>query len=144
MEMETWKYGDMETWRHGNMETWKHGNMETWKHGDMEIWRHGDLKARRHGHMETWKHKDMETRRQGQRHQTENGKQKHRRFSLIHLLFSHHTNRSLLFLYLQETNGSYPFANGLNGLTHLCQCPHAYFAEVIKDLAHYPHTERVR
>ncbi len=44
--------------------------------------------------------------------QTENGKRKPRRFSLILLPFAH------------RANGSYPFANGLNGLEglgHLCR-----------------------
>ncbi len=45
--------------------------------------------------------------------QMENGKLKPRRFSLICLLFAHHTNESLSFV-------RYPFLNGLKGLAHLC------------------------
>ncbi len=41
-----------------------------------------------------------------------NGKRKPRRFSLICLPFVH------------NTNGSYPFANGLNGHAHLCMLPY--------------------
>ncbi len=52
----------------------------------------------------------------------ENGKRKTKRFSLVHLPFAHHGNGSLSFVD-EETNGSYPFTNGLNrlsGHTHLC------------------------
>ncbi len=98
MEIETWKYGEihMETWRNGDMETWKHEGMETWKHGDMD--------------MEIW------------RHQTENGKQKPRRFSFIIYRCLSCKRKFVICPFVEETNGSYPFANrinGLNGLAHL-------------------------
>ncbi len=41
-----------------------------------------------------------------------------RRFSLILLLFAHRVKGSLSFVD-EETNGSNPFANGLNGLNRL-------------------------
>ncbi len=54
-------------------------------------------------------------------------KRKLGQFSLNHLLFAHRANESLLSVRLyEETNGSYPFANGLNrlngpnALAHLC------------------------
>jgi hypothetical protein len=42
-------------------------------------------------------------------------------FSLIHLPFAHctHGSLSLCLLTDEETNESYPFANGLNGLANL-------------------------
>ncbi len=51
-----------------------------------------------------------------------NGKWKPRRFSLIQLPFAHHTNIGLLFVCLltKKRYRSYPFANGQNGLAHLC------------------------
>jgi hypothetical protein len=58
---------------------------------------------------------EVDTLRQAWRHEdkhgdmeTLNGKRKTRRFSLIRLPLTH------------RENGSYPFANGLNGLAHLC------------------------
>ncbi len=51
-----------------------------------------------------------------------NGKRKPRRFSLIRLPFAHLANGSLSFVRLfRRTNGSYPFANGLNGQNRTCQ-----------------------
>jgi hypothetical protein len=87
--------------------------MGVWKYGEMETWRQG------HGDM------DMETRR----HQMENEKRKPRRFSLIRLPFAHRAKNCFSFCPFidEETNGSYPFANGLNGLNglnilaHLCK-----------------------
>ncbi len=40
-------------------------------------------------------------------------------YSLIRLPFRHREKGILPFVD-EETNGSYPFANGLNGLAHLC------------------------
>ncbi len=92
-------FRNVETW------TWWHGDMETWR------WRHGDVD------METWTwrhgHGDIGT---------SNGKRKPRRFSLICVPFAQWVNGSLSFVD-EETNGSNPFAdglNGLNGLAHLC------------------------
>ncbi len=49
-----------------------------------------------------------------------NGKWKTRRFSLIRLSFVHHAKGFGLCRFAnEETNGSYPFANGLNGFTYL-------------------------
>jgi hypothetical protein len=39
---------------------------------------------------------------------------------IIRLSFAHCANESLLFIRFEETPGSYPFANVLNGLAHLC------------------------
>ncbi len=50
-----------------------------------------------------------------------NGKPKPRRFSFIRLPFS--SCKRIFFLcpfVYEETNGSFPFTNGLNGLAHLC------------------------
>ncbi len=63
--------------------------------------------------------------------QTENRKLKLRRFSLIRLPFVHCANGSFFICPFvnKASNGSYPFAkglngqnrlNGLNGLAHLC------------------------
>jgi hypothetical protein len=70
------------------------GNVETW------TWRHGSM--------------DMVT---------SNRKRKPRQFSLTRLPFSFCANGSLLFVCPfvdKETNVSYPSANGLNELAHLC------------------------
>jgi hypothetical protein len=121
MDMETWRHGDMETWRHGDMKTWTwrhgHGDMDmetwTWRHGYMETWtwRHGDLETRRHGHG------DMET---------SNAKQKtEAQVIFLHpLTICSPCKRKLVVCPFvdKETNGSYPFVNGLNelnGLAHL-------------------------
>jgi hypothetical protein len=68
------------------------GNVETltWRHGDTE---HGDIETSR-------------IKR----------KRKPRRFSLSRLLFAH---RATEVCRLSICWGSYPFANGLNGLAHL-------------------------
>jgi hypothetical protein len=91
----------METWRHGDMRI---GVMETWRHGDMETW-HGD--------------RDMETQNSKRK-----GKQKSRRFSLSFIVSSQCSQKFVVCPFIdEETNGSYPFANGLNrpcGLAHLC------------------------
>ncbi len=134
--METWRheYMDMETWtmRHGygNMDmetwTWRHGHgdmdMKTWTrrhgHGDMDMetrtwtWKHG------HGNRETW------------RHQTEKGKRKPRRFSLICVTICSPCKRKFVVCLFvnEETNASYPFANGLNGLNGLAH-PWAYICK---------------
>jgi hypothetical protein len=58
--------------------------------------------------------------------QTEKGKQKPRQFSLSHLPFFSPCKRKLvvcLFAY-EETNGSYPFEKGLNGLNGLAHSMH--------------------
>jgi hypothetical protein len=85
----------MEKWRHGD------GGMKTWRHGDMITWRHGDM--------------DKGT----------SDRKRKRKASAVFLYL-------LLFCPLcewkfvdcpfvdKETNGSYPFANGLNRLVHLC------------------------
>jgi hypothetical protein len=39
----------------------------------------------------------------------------------FHLPFAHCANGSLSFVRFKETNESYPFANGLNRLAHLCR-----------------------
>ncbi len=49
-----------------------------------------------------------------------NGKQKPRQFPLIRLPFVHRANFVVSPFVDKETNGSYPFANGLNGLVNLC------------------------
>ncbi len=70
---------------------WNSANVESW------TWRHGDM--------------DMER---------SHGKPKPRQFSLIYILFAHHANGILLFVrLLRKNNGSYPFANRLNGLNRL-------------------------
>jgi hypothetical protein len=125
----TWKHGrghgdmdeEMETW----MRTWRHGNLETWRHEDlvMETW------AWRHGHrgmgMETW------TWRHGiklflgiqkfTKNQRGNGKWEAHASFFNRLLFVRHANGSLLFCPFieEETNRSYPFAKGVNGLVYL-------------------------
>jgi hypothetical protein len=50
-----------------------------------------------------------------------NGNRKPRRFSVIQLPFARCANKRKFFLSFadEETNGSYPFANGLNRLAHL-------------------------
>jgi hypothetical protein len=57
--------------------------------------------------------------------QTENGTRKPRRFSLIRLPLAHRANGFVVcpFVY-DETNGRYPFANGLNELAHLRKYVH--------------------
>ncbi len=52
-------------------------------------------------------------------YQTENGKRKPTRFSLIRLPSAHRANIVCPFVD-EGKNGSYPLANGLNGLDHLC------------------------
>jgi hypothetical protein len=98
MEMETWR------WRHGD------GDMETrkYRHGEMEAWRNGDI--------ETW--------RQRQRH--EYIKWKTGALAIIINPFtvcSTCKQKLIVFPFVdEETNRSYPFANGLNrlnGLAHL-------------------------
>ncbi len=59
--------------------------------GDIEIWRYGDMETWRHGDSETWRLGDMETCG----YQTEDGKRKPRRFSIICLPFAHRANGSL-------------------------------------------------
>jgi hypothetical protein len=110
----------METWRHGDMETWRHGDMETWRHGDMKTWRHEN---RSHGDMETWKH-GIETGTWRHGISKRKGKRKSRRFSLSFIISTQCSQKFVVCPFIdEETNGSYPFANGLNrlyGLAHLC------------------------
>jgi hypothetical protein len=48
------------------------------------------------------------------------GKWKPRQFDLIRVPFAHRANVNVVCPFaFKETNGSYPFANGLNGLSHL-------------------------
>jgi hypothetical protein len=111
MEMETsiWIHGhgdmDMDTWKfvhgHGDIDvekrTWRYGN------GDMETW------TRRNGH------EDMKLK-----YQTENGKQTPCHFLNPFIVCSLCKRKFVVCPYVnEETNGSYPFANGLNGLAHL-------------------------
>jgi hypothetical protein len=103
-----------ETWRHGHrvMETWRHihGDMETWRNRDMETWRHEDMETR------SWRHVRQDMKKSG-------GKQKPRELSLIHSPIAHRANGTtyVVFLFVdEETNRSCLFANGLNGLAHLC------------------------
>jgi hypothetical protein len=78
--------------------------METYidmRHGNNEKCRNGDM------NMETWTWRQVVFKKP-------NRAQKHRRFSLISLPY-------IVCLFVdEETNGSYPLANGLNGLAHLC------------------------
>ncbi len=82
----------MGTWEHGSTGAWKQGNMEAWEHGNME---------------------------------TSNEKRK-RKTEAYAIFFNPFTVCSLWKLKFvvcpfvdEETNGSYPFANGLNGPAHL-------------------------
>jgi hypothetical protein len=80
------------------METRRQRDMETRRHGDMETRRYGDTETRRHGEMEIWVHGDMETW---------TWKQSWKR-------------KFVVFPFVdEETNGSYPLANRLNGLNGL-------------------------
>jgi hypothetical protein len=81
----------------------------------MEIWR-----LRHTWNIEKWRHEDGAMEMETWRHQT--GKRKPRRFSLVRLPFAPCANGSLSFVRFvdEETNGSYPIADGLNGLVHLC------------------------
>jgi hypothetical protein len=76
----------------------KRGDMdkETWRHGDMETW--------------TW------------RHQTENGNGSPGDFpkSIYHLHIVQTVVCHLSIFVDEETNGSYPSANRINGRAHLC------------------------
>jgi hypothetical protein len=84
---------DMESWRHGGMGAWRHGGMEAWRHGGMEAWRHGDIKQ---------KTEALEI------------------FLYAFTICSLCEQKFVVCLFVnEETNGSYPFANGLNGLAHL-------------------------
>ncbi len=99
------------------METWRHRDIETWRHGDMETWRHG----KKHGRG------DMQTLR----HQTE--------AKAIFLdPFTACSSSKWKFVVcpfvVEDTNRSYPFANGLNGLAHLCFKPYLYEFPNIKKL----------
>ncbi len=67
------------------------------------------LRNSRNMKMKTWR---MET----WKHQMENRKRKPRWFSLTRLPFAHRANGSLSKFVDEETNGSYLFANRLNGL----------------------------
>ncbi len=82
------------------METWRH------RHGDMEIWRKGD--------MDTWRHTDMET---------SDGKKKTEAKAIFLYQFtvcSSCKRKIVVYLFVkEETNKSFPFANGLNGHSHL-------------------------
>jgi hypothetical protein len=76
------------------IETWKHGDMETWRHGEMETW--------------TWRH------------------QRKRKTEARAIFLNPFAVRSpckwKFVVYLlagEETNRSYPFANGLNRHAHL-------------------------
>jgi hypothetical protein len=91
------------------METWRHGDrdMETWRHGDMEIWRHG------HRDIETWTWRHAEIK----------GKTDNERpiiFLNPFTICSSHKPKFVVCPFLdEETNGGFPFANGLNGLKGL-------------------------
>jgi hypothetical protein len=83
-----------------DMETWKYEDM------DMEIWRHG------HGDMETWtlRHGDVARKSEAQK-------------ILLNPFTDCSSFKQKLVVRLfvdEETNGSYPFAIGLNGLAPLC------------------------
>jgi hypothetical protein len=71
-------------------ETWRHGD------GDMETW--------------TWRHSDMKRK-------TGNPGD----FSNPFNIFSSGKRKIVICPFVdEETNGSYPFANGLNKLAHIC------------------------
>jgi hypothetical protein len=96
MEMETWKNGEID------MKTW---NMEKWR---KETWRHRDM--------------DMETRR----HQTEKTEARAIFLNLFTVCSSCKWKFVVCPFVDEETDGIYPFANGLNGLNglaHLCIFP---------------------
>ncbi len=85
-------------------------NMETWR------WRYGNLETQtqRHGNRKKWIFGDIETRK----HQTENQPQQ---FSLTRLPFANRAKRRFAVCPFvdEEKNGSYSFANGLNGKNRL-------------------------
>ncbi len=120
--------GIPETWGHGHgiieMETEKHGDIDM-RHGNREKWRfeHGDME------METW------TLRHWMKYwgiwcftitknQTENRKRKLAIFLNPFTICLPCKQKFVICPFVdEETNGSYPFANGLNrlnGHTHLC------------------------
>jgi hypothetical protein len=84
------------------METVNHEDMETWWNRGMETWRHGDIKRK--------------TEAQSI-------------FLNLFTICSSYKRKFVVFLVIEEgTNGSYPFANGLNGLYELArQC---FFVQV--------------
>jgi hypothetical protein len=85
-------------WRNGDMETW------TWIHGHGHgTWRHG------HGYMDVDKvHEDMDR---------ETWTWRHGRSQAIFLNVTIRSSEVFVCPFVdKETNGSYPFENGLNGL----------------------------
>jgi hypothetical protein len=95
--METWA---METWRQRGVETWglEVIDMETWN-----TWRNGHIKTR------TWRHK------------TKNISPCDFPYSVYRLLICS-SCKWKFFVYPfvdEETNGSYPFANGMNRINGL-------------------------
>jgi hypothetical protein len=87
--------------------------METWRYGDMVTWRHGDM-------------------------ETSNGIRKREAQAIFLNSFTIYSACKWKFIVCpfvdKVTNGSYPFANGLNGLAHLCKLPRtkrAAFARVV-------------
>ncbi len=82
----------MKTW---NTEKWRHGDMETWS------WRHGQGDMDIEGNL-------MENGSPGD-------------FPLLFTVCSQCKRKFVVCQFVdEETSGNYPFANGLNGLAHLC------------------------
>jgi hypothetical protein len=84
----------------------------------MEARKHGGINMR-HGNKEKWRHEDMET----WNFKKSNGKRKPRCFLILFTVCSSCKRKFVVFPFVDiETNGSYPFENGLNrlnGLVHL-------------------------
>ncbi len=128
MEMEPWKHGDIDM-RRGNMETWRHGDMRTWgrtwRHGhgdmDMKTWtrRHGDMDMETwiwiHG-IKIWGNSDIYNKKI--KWKMENGSQA---TFLDPFIVSSVCKRKFVVCPFvgEETNESYSFGNGLNGLNRL-------------------------
>jgi hypothetical protein len=86
--------------------------METWRQEDNETWSQEDKETRRHGGIEAWRHGHGDIKR----------KTEAKAIFLNPFTVCSYGNRHLSFVHLlikKETNGSCPFANGLNGLAHL-------------------------
>jgi hypothetical protein len=104
------------------METWAYGYMETWTHRDMDMERrlgHGDMD------IETWtwrhRHRDRELKLWGiLKFHGKNREWKTEAQTISLNLFTVYSSCKRKFVVCpfvdEETNGSYPFANGLNGL----------------------------
>jgi hypothetical protein len=82
--------------------------METWKHREMETWRHGGMETG------TW-NSDVLYKKSNEKQKSDPA------FFLNPFTICSSCNRKfdLCPFIDEETNGSYPFANGLNGLNLL-------------------------